>query len=54
VRNSGNVGHDWVKRRFIARPSAPAGDRLFVPAGPNDNPFINRDEYVISLMKLDQ
>ena len=31
--NPGNVGHDWVKRRFIARLGDPAGDRLFVPAG---------------------
>ena len=51
--NPGNIGHDWVKRRFVARLGAPAGDRLFVPARLNDNPFINRDEYVISLMNLD-
>jgi predicted phage terminase large subunit-like protein len=51
--NPGNIGHDWVKRRFVARLGAPAGDRLFVPARLSDNPFINRNEYVISLMNLD-
>jgi predicted phage terminase large subunit-like protein len=51
--NPGNVGHDWVKRRFIARLGAPAGDRLFVPARLDDNPFINREEYVKSLNNLD-
>ena len=43
--NPGNVGHDWVKRRFVERLGASAGDRLFVPARLNDNPLINRDEY---------
>jgi predicted phage terminase large subunit-like protein len=51
--NPGNVGHDWVKRRFIARVGAPAGDRLFVPARLNDNPHIDRQEYVGSLVNLD-
>jgi hypothetical protein len=30
--NPGNVGHDWVKRRFVARTGDPAGERLFIPA----------------------
>jgi hypothetical protein len=30
--NPGNVGHDWVKRRFVERLGAPAGDRIFVDA----------------------
>jgi hypothetical protein len=51
--NPGNVGHDWVKQRFIARLGAPPGDRLFVPARLDDNPFINREEYVKSLHNLD-
>lgn len=41
--NPGNVGHDWVKRRFLMRSGAPAGDRLFVPARLDDNPHINRE-----------
>jgi predicted phage terminase large subunit-like protein len=51
--NPGNVGHDWVKRRFVARTGAPAGDRIFIPARLDDNPHINGDEYVKSLLNLD-
>ena len=51
--NPGNVGHDWVKRRFVARAGAPAGDRLFIPARLDDNPHINGDDYVKSLLNLD-
>jgi predicted phage terminase large subunit-like protein len=51
--NPGNVGHDWVKRRFVTRLGAPAGDRIFIPARLDDNPHINRDEYVKSLLNLD-
>jgi predicted phage terminase large subunit-like protein len=51
--NPGNVGHDWVKRRFVTRLGAPAGERLFVPARLDHNPFINRDEYTKSLLNLD-
>jgi predicted phage terminase large subunit-like protein len=51
--NPGNVGHDWVKRRFVGRAGAPRGDRLFIPARLGDNPHINRDDYVKSLLNLD-
>jgi predicted phage terminase large subunit-like protein len=51
--NPGNVGHDWVKRRFVERLGAPAGDRIFVPARLNENPYINREDYVKSLLNLD-
>jgi predicted phage terminase large subunit-like protein len=51
--NPGNVGHDWVKRRFVERLGAPSGDRIFVPARLNENPYINREEYVKSLLNLD-
>lgn len=51
--NPGNIGHEWVKRRFVLRIGAPTGDRLYVPARLDDNPFINRDEYVKSLLNLD-
>jgi len=51
--NPGNVGHDWVKRRFVTRLGAPTGDRIFIPARLDDNPHINRDEYVKSLLNLD-
>jgi len=51
--NRGNIGHEWVKRRFVVRFGAPAGDRLFVPARLDDNPFINREQYIKSLLNLD-
>ena len=45
--------HDWVKRRFVERLGAPGGDRIFVPARLNENPYINREDYVKSLLNLD-
>jgi predicted phage terminase large subunit-like protein len=51
--NPGNVGHDWVKRRFVTRLGAPLGDRLFVPARLDDNPYIEREQYIQSLLNLD-
>jgi predicted phage terminase large subunit-like protein len=51
--NPGNVGHEWVKRRFVTRLGASLGDRLFVPARLDDNPHIEREQYVQSLLKLD-
>jgi predicted phage terminase large subunit-like protein len=51
--NPGNVGHEWVKRRFVLRLGASSGDRLFVPARLDDNPHIEREQYVQSLLKLD-
>lgn len=51
--NPGNAGHDWVKRRFVARVGASAGSRIFIPARLDDNPHINRDDYVRSLLNLD-
>jgi len=45
--NPGNIGHVWVKNRFIA------GDLPFIPARLDDNPFIDRDAYLKSLDKLD-
>ncbi len=34
--NPGGVGHEWVKQRFIV------GDKPFVPASLDDNPYIDR------------
>jgi predicted phage terminase large subunit-like protein len=51
--NPGNVGHDWVKRRFVERLRAPGGDRIFIPARLDENPYINREDYVKSLLNLD-
>lgn len=46
--NPGGVGHEWVKQRFIIEKN-----HLFVPAKLEDNPHLDREEYVHSLMELD-
>ena len=46
--NPGGVGHEWVKQRFIVEKN-----HLFVPAKLEDNPHLDREEYVHSLMELD-
>lgn len=48
--NPGGVGHDWVKQRFIVEPNA---DRVFMPARLKDNPHIDQESYIQSLMELD-
>ena len=47
--NPGGIGHDWVKKRFIDDPE----DRIFIPATLDDNPSINKEEYLKSLGVLD-
>ena len=47
--NPGGVGHDWVKERFMGS----VGDRTFIPANLQDNPYLNHDEYMESLNQLD-
>lgn len=48
--NPGGIGHEWVRRRFIAEPSH---DRPFIPAKLVDNPSIDAAEYRESLANLD-
>lgn len=48
--NPGGIGHEWVRRRFIADPT---DDRPFVPALLHDNPSLDADEYRASLAELD-
>lgn len=48
--NPGNIGHDWVKARFI---EGQHPGRLFLPAKYRDNPHLNLDEYDKSLEELD-
>jgi predicted phage terminase large subunit-like protein len=47
--NPGGPGHEYIKRRYITRPEG----RPFVRAFLEDNPFVDRAEYVRSLMELD-
>lgn len=49
--NPGGVGHEWVKRRFVD--DATRGDRVFVPAGLRDNPYVDADAYESALAQLD-
>lgn len=49
--NPGGIGHDWVKRRWIETEESP--DRKFIPATLDDNPSLNREEYIKSLDELD-
>jgi hypothetical protein len=48
--NPGGIGHEWVRRRFIAPPS---DERPFIPAKLDDNPHVDADEYRKSLANLD-
>ncbi len=48
--NPGNIGHEWVKQRFMVEQNS---ERVFLSAKLDDNPFIDRQEYVQSLMELD-
>lgn len=49
--NPGNIGHDWVKRRFMGEEKSP--NRVFIPAKISDNPYIDVEEYRKSLAELD-
>lgn len=48
--NPGGRGHEWVKERFLltAHP-----ERVFIPSLLDDNPYLDREEYVRSLAELD-
>lgn len=48
--NPGGLGHEWVRQRFIAKPSR---DRPFIPARLDDNPSLDRAGYLASLAELD-
>jgi predicted phage terminase large subunit-like protein len=49
--NPGNIGHDWVKRRFLEE--GPNKGRVFIPAKLDDNPNLDRATYIESLRELD-
>ncbi len=48
--NPGGIGHTWVLNRFIRFPTK---SRLFIPAGLDDNPFLDKEAYEESLSELD-
>ncbi len=45
--NPGGDGHEWVKERFVD------GSKLFIPAKLDDNPHLDREEYIKTLNELD-
>ena len=47
--NPGNIGHEWVKDRFLDNPE----DRVFIPAKIDDNPYIDKESYIKNLQYLD-
>jgi predicted phage terminase large subunit-like protein len=50
--NPGGIGHAWVKERFI-EPTTRVNDAVFVPGRLEDNPSLDRDEYIKTLGHLD-
>jgi len=48
--NPGNIGHLWVKERFI---EAKNKDRRFIPATLEDNPYLEQTSYISNLSNLD-
>jgi predicted phage terminase large subunit-like protein len=49
--NPGGPGHQWVKSRLVD-PRSREPEAVFVPAKIQDNPHMNYDEYMRSLMHL--
>lgn len=61
--NPGGPGHTWVKERFIDPPDpeemtarqiqAQKAKRIFIPSGLQDNDYLDKEDYIESLMELD-
>jgi predicted phage terminase large subunit-like protein len=49
--NPGNIGHDWVKRRFMTEGTVHG--RVFIPATLDENKNLDRAQYIKSLDELD-
>lgn len=49
--NPGGIGHEWVRKRFIAPHDNP--QRVFIPAKLEDNPHLDQQDYELSLAELD-
>jgi len=49
--NPGGIGHEWVRRRFIAKADP---ERPFISAKLDDNPSLDADEYREALGVLDE
>lgn len=55
--NPGNIGHEWVRDRFVDPQGLKRGelrtDRVFIPAFLEDNPHLDLEPYIKSLNQLD-
>jgi phage terminase large subunit-like protein len=54
VRSAANpdgIGFEWVKARFVT--GGREEGRIFIPAKLEDNPYLDREGYIASLMQLD-
>lgn len=52
--NPGGIGHEWVKSRFIdPQDEETSRERLFIPAGMDDNPHLDTVAYQRMLNELD-
>jgi predicted phage terminase large subunit-like protein len=51
VTNPGDIGHEWVKQRFIVE--GEEHGRIFIPALASENPHLDQEEYEASLNELD-
>lgn len=49
--NPGEIGHEWVKARYIEDDDPT--NRIFIPAKLTDNPYLDQESYVLSLAELD-
>ena len=49
--NPGGPGHEWVRMRYQLPEGRP--DKPFIPATIDDNPHLDREEYIESLNELD-
>lgn len=48
--NPGGISHEFIKKRYI-KPGTPG--KAFIPASLKDNPYLDRQQYVESLMEVD-
>jgi predicted phage terminase large subunit-like protein len=54
ARAASNPAPNWVRERFIENPVDEDGNqRIYIPAGLDDNPFLDKKSYQKSLAKLD-
>lgn len=50
--NPGHTSHEYLRDTYV-RPKVPDPNKLYIPAGMNDNPYLEADEYREMLQNLD-